>query len=256
MKRAKISVVINTYNADLYLESVLQSVNEFDEILVCDMESTDNTRSIAQAYGCRIINFPKGDLHIVEPAREFAIHEATNEWVLVVDADEVISPELKTYLYDTIQAEQPPCGLNIPRKNQLMGRFMHGYYPDYNLRFFRKSITSWPATIHSQPQVNGRIEKIPRNRWELAIEHKDDRSISQRLAKINLYTEYETEKRRNRNYSALAFFYRPMARFLKCYILKGGFRDGIPGLLFAWLEAVQQFTILAKLYEEKQKDNS
>ena len=83
----KISVVINTYNAELHLQRVLDAVKDFDEVLVCDMESTDHTLEIARENGCRVVTFPKEGHTIVEPAREFAIHEATNKWVLVIDAD-------------------------------------------------------------------------------------------------------------------------------------------------------------------------
>jgi len=253
MEEKKISVVINTYNAHQYLEEVLESVKDFDEVLVCDMESTDDTCAIAKAHGCRIVIFPKGELRIVEPARQFAIHEALYPWVLVIDADELATPQLRDCLYQHIQSGEPADGLMIPRKNRLMNRFMHGYYPDYNLRFFRKAVTTWAPVIHSQPKVQGRIDRLPRQRKELAIDHLDNRSIKERLAKINLYTEYELEKRKDRHYGVGAFIYRPLVRFIKCYILKGGFRDGVPGLLFAWLEAVQQFTILAKLYERKKQ---
>ena len=82
----KISVVINTYNAEQHLAAVLESVKDFDEVLICDMESTDTTLDIARQYGCRIITFERKQYNIVEPAREYAIHEAKHEWVLVVDA--------------------------------------------------------------------------------------------------------------------------------------------------------------------------
>jgi glycosyltransferase involved in cell wall biosynthesis len=121
----KISVVINTWNAEQHLRKVLESVKGFDEVLVCDMESTDSTLEIAREYGCRIVTFPKEGHTIVEPAREFAIHEAIHKWVLVIDADEVVTPQLKDYLYSQISQSQGPTGIAIPRKNYFMGRFMH-----------------------------------------------------------------------------------------------------------------------------------
>ena len=82
-----ISVVINTYNAEEHLEKVVKAVQDFDEVLVCDMESTDHTVEIARRMGCRVVTFPKAHHTIVEPARNFAIQSATSPWVLVVDAD-------------------------------------------------------------------------------------------------------------------------------------------------------------------------
>ena len=82
-KRNRISVVINTYNAEQHLAAVLESVKDFDEVLICDMESTDTTLDIARQYGCRIITFERKQYNIVEPAREYAIHEAKHEWVFI-----------------------------------------------------------------------------------------------------------------------------------------------------------------------------
>ena len=94
-----ISAVINTYNAGEHLEKVLEALKSFDEIVVCDMESTDNTLDIARRFGCKIVTFPRNNSNICEPARDFAIHSASNPWVLVVDADEIVPPSLKEYLY-------------------------------------------------------------------------------------------------------------------------------------------------------------
>ena len=79
----KISVAINTYNSAKYLPEVLDSLKGFDEVVVCDMESTDDTVDIALAHGCRVVTFPKGNINICEPARNTAIRSASNEWVLV-----------------------------------------------------------------------------------------------------------------------------------------------------------------------------
>jgi hypothetical protein len=94
-----ISVVINTYNAEKFLRRVLDSAKDFDEIVICDMESTDSTLDIAREYGCKIVTFPKGEYRIVEPARTFAIQSAGSEWVLVIDADELVTPELRIAEY-------------------------------------------------------------------------------------------------------------------------------------------------------------
>ena len=127
-----ISVVVNTYNAEQHLKGVLESVKDFDEIVICDMESTDHTLDIAKEYGCKIVCFPKQNYTIVEPARNFAIQQASHEWVLVVDADEIVPSTLKQYLYDiTSDTRQQVHGVYIPRRNYFMGTFMHSLYPDY-----------------------------------------------------------------------------------------------------------------------------
>lgn len=247
----RISVVINTYNAEEHLERVLQSVDGFDEIVVCDMESTDKTIDIAQKHGCKIINFPKGDISIVEPARQFAIDAASNPWVLVVDADELITPELKNYLYSIIQKADCPDGISIPRKNYFMGRFMHSTYPDYILRFFKKEKTHWPPIIHTSPIVEGITQKIPRSEKDKAFIHLANDTITDIIRKNNTYSNYEVIRRSNKKYGVAHLFFRPAFRIFKAYILKGGWKDGVPGLIYALLMGIYQFTIVAKIIEKR-----
>ena len=248
----KISVVINTYNAELHLERVLDAVKDFDEILICDMESTDRTLQIAQQYGCRVVTFERKKFTIVEPAREYAIHEAQYPWVLVVDADEIVTRELRDFLYQRISEVDCPDGLAIPRKNYFMGRFMRSHYPDYILRFFRKDKTHWPPVIHCAPEVDGRVERISKQRKELAFEHLANDSVSDILRKHDTYSTNEVPRRRHKNYGVAAMLFRPLVRFIKSYIIKGGFLDGKAGLIQALLDAHYQFAVVAKLIEERQ----
>ena len=246
----KISVVINTYNAERDLERVLDAVKDFDEVLICDMESTDKTLDIAKKYGCNIVTFERKTYNIVEPAREFAIHEARFDWVLVVDADEIVTPELKEYLYRRIKEDDCPNGLYIPRKNYFMGRFMRCHYPDHILRFFRKDKTHWPPIIHCTPVVDGRVEKIPAKNKELAFEHLANDSVENIVNKTNQYTRNELERKQHKHYGTIAFLWRPFFRFFKAYILKGAILDGKPGFIKAMLEGYYQFVFLSKKYEQ------
>ena len=153
-----ISVVINTYNAQQHLAKVLESVKDFDEVVVCDMESTDDTVAIAEQYGCRVVTFPKNGHTCCEPARTFAIQAARNPWVLVVDADEIVTPELREALYGVEkEGMSPVAGYYIPRQNMFMGMFVRDFHYDYQLRFLVREGTEWPPTIHSLPKVPGRV---------------------------------------------------------------------------------------------------
>lgn len=247
----KISVVINTYNASKFLARVLDSVKDFDEIVICDMESTDETLQIAQQYGCKIVTFPKGDCVSAEPARTFAIQSASCKWVLVIDADELVTPALKEYLYEMVSHEDAPRGLWIPRKNYFMGQFMHCFYPDYLLRFFIKEGTEWPPYVHTFPTVKGRQDKIPAKRKDLAFIHLANDNMRLRIDKTNQYTESEVEKKKDKHYGIAALFYRPFFRFFKAYILKGGIRDGKAGLVCACMEGVYQFVAVSKILEKR-----
>lgn len=248
-----ISVVINTYNASEHLEKVLESVEGFDEVVVCDMESTDNTVGIALRHGCRVVTFAKGDCVSAEPARTFAIQSATYPWVLVVDADELVTPALREYLYARIKQVDCPVGLWIPRKNFFMGRFMHSCYPDYVLRFFIKEGTTWPPYVHTFPHVNGRTERIPAAGDDMAFMHLANDTVRIRINKINLYTDNEVVKKGNKYGNLWALLYRPAFRFFKSYVLKKGFLDGMEGFLFACIEGFYQFVMVCKMYEKSHR---
>ena len=247
----KISVVINTYNASKFLARVLDTVKGFDEIVVCDMESTDDTVRIARDYGCKVVTFPKGDCVSAEPARTFAIQSASCKWVLVIDADELVTPELKDYLYELIARDDAPQGLWIPRKNYFMGRFMHCFYPDYLLRFFVREGTVWPPYVHTFPMVNGRKDKVPAKRKELAFVHLANDPLRLRIDKTNQYTESEVEKKKDKGYGLVALLWRPAFRFFKAYILKGGIRDGKAGFICACYEGLYQFVAVSKIIERR-----
>ena len=249
----KISVVINTYNAERHLEKVLTAAKEFDEIVVCDMESTDNTVKIAEHFGCKIVTFPKKDYVSAEPARNFAIQSASNPWVLVVDADEIITKELRDYLYATIAETNCPAGLYIPRKNYVMNKFIKQTYPDPQLRFFKKEGSDWPPYVHTFPKVYGRVDKIPPERMELALIHISD-TVYEQLYKLNQYTENEVVKRQGMKVSVIKMFAKCTTRFFKSYILKGGFRYGIRGLAYAINDANYKFYTMLKIWEKQNQE--
>lgn len=251
MAKQGISVVINTYNAEKFLPEVLESVKVFDEIVICDMESTDKTVEISESYGCKVVTFPKANHHSAEPARTFAIQSASCDWVLVIDADELVTKELKDYLYQRIQQPDCPAGIWIPRKNYFMGKFMHCHYPDYLLRFFRREGTVWPPYVHTFPIVEGKQERIDKRRMELAFIHLANDGVKDIVRKTNQYTENELEKKKDKHYGAMAFLYRPLFRFVKAYLLKGGIRDGKAGFIKACLEGYYQFIMLSKIAERK-----
>jgi glycosyltransferase involved in cell wall biosynthesis len=250
MTNQKISVVINTYNASKHLARVLDAVKDFDEIVVCDMESTDNTIDIAREHGCKIVTFPKANHKSAEPARTFAIQSATFDWVLVVDADEVVSESLRLYLYDFIKNPGKIRGLYIPRKNYTMKVFLPSSYPDYQLRFFIKEGTTWPPYVHTFPKVQGALDYIPKSKKDCALDHLDD-STRASINRLNNYTDNEVEKHAGQKVTLLKLFVSPMIRFIKQYFIKGGLFYGIPGYIDAFRSAQYKFTVLCKLYEKQ-----
>lgn len=246
----RISVVINTYNAERHLREVLESVKDFDEIVVCDMESTDDTIAIARQYGCKVVTFPKKDYKSAEPARTFAIQSASCPWVLVVDADEIVTTELKDYLYARIGGADCPQGLFIPRRNRFMNIPQRNRVGDWQLRFFIREGTTWPPYVHTFPIVKGRTERMPRISNAMLV-HLDENSIHEVAEKANRYTDNEVEKRLDRHYGLWALLWRPSWRFFKAYILKGKWKNGLPGLIDSMMTAYYQFLLVAKIIERR-----
>lgn len=253
--KGKISVVLNTFNAEKHLDKVLEAAKDFDEIVVCDMHSTDRTIEIAKKYNAKIVFH--APCQICEPARNYAIQSAGNPWVFILDADEIVTKELREHLYHQIKEENPPAALRIPRKNFFMGRFMRCLYPDYVTRFAQRDKIDWPAEIHAQPILSGRVETIDSKREELALLHLAENTISDRLQKTDIYTSQEVTRRGAHAHSFLTLVLKPGSRFFHTYIQKKGFLDGKEGFIYASLNAIYKFVTLIKqeekLKQEKEK---
>lgn len=244
-----ISVIINTYNASKFLARVLKAVSRFDEVIVCDMESTDDTVAIALQAGARVVTFPKGNHQIVEPARDFAIHQATSDWVLVVDADEIVTPALWDYLYKYISKPNHAQGLYIPRQNRFMNVPEKGRPHDYQLRFFVRKGTTWPPIIHTIPKVPGRVEYIDNRLRGVMLEHLAENYLSDMMERCNRYTDYEVSRRLEKHYSWMALLWRPLWRFSKAYFLEGKIRRGITGFIDSVFTGYYQFVVMSKIIE-------
>ena len=247
-----ISVVIHTLNSGKLIRKCLESVKDFDEIIVCDMYSEDDTLSIAEEFKAKIVMFERSG-GIPEPARAFAVNQATKKWVLVVDSDEVIPEALKSYLYQTIASENFHNAYYLPRKNFFMKRFMRAAFPDYQLRFFKKSaFKNWPVVIHARPEIEGSISKIPKKE-SLAIVHLDENRIVDSISKMNRYTELEIDRRINKKKSIARIIFQPFYRFFFVYFIKGGCCDGKEGLIYSIIQGYNKFCTNAKIIEKQEE---
>lgn len=245
----KISVIIHTFNSEKFLKKVLDSVKDFDEIIICDMYSNDTTLQIAKEYQCRIVFHE--NVGFVEPARNFAIKQANNEWILIVDSDELVPDDLKQYIYDFVKnVPSNISALRIPRKNYILGKFDHSSYPDYVCRLIRKDKVDWPDIVHKQPIIDGEIATIEKSKKELAFIHLANESIYERFQKANKYSYYEIEKRENKKVTYLSLIFQPLFKFISVYFFKGAIKDGKAGLIKAAQDAIYRFLILAKIVEK------
>jgi len=250
-----ISVVINTYNAEQHLEECLNSIKYFDEIVLCDMYSTDKTVEIAERYNCKVIYHEK--IGYVEPARNFAISHATGDWLFVVDADEVVPQKLSEFLKEFAQKQEQNgfeySTVSIPRKNWFFGSFVKGdWYPDFQMRFFKKGSVSWQNEIHMFPNVTGKVYIIDETREDLAMLHYQCMSISDLVSKINTYTDFEVKKLlvEYHNTSLTEWFFKPLGVFLRMYFRQKGYKDGRHGFILALLRgALYRLLIMIKIWE-------
>ena len=249
-----ISVVIHTYNSEKYLEKCLESVKSVEEIVICDMYSTDKTIEIAQKYGAKIVYHE--NLGFADPARNFALAQATQDWILVLDSDEMVTPELLEYLREYMTNYKTNYEVvYIPRKNILLGKVLWSWYPNPIMRFFKNGVVTFDEKVHCTPTAHGSVGEffIDPKRTELALIHYNYDSIEAFISRMNKYTSLELEKfgERNIKFSAKLLFTRPLGEFFKRYLLKKGYKDGWHGFIFAVLMGVYKFVAIAKLWQSE-----
>ncbi len=254
----KISVIIHTYNNEKIIAECLEAVKDFDEIIICDMYSSDKTLEIAKKYNCKIVMHEKTE--IVEPARNFAISQASNEWVLIVDSDEIISEELKNYLFNFVKSNTKYSAIKFPRINYYWNIALEMQYPDYIIRFAKKSDIFWPKEIHSQPKISGEIYTIPKEERNLAFIHYRHSSPTDYIATMNKYTDQEVQKFINSNkkkpFMPIAIW-KSFFLIIEKFILKKGYKNGIDGLIISILFGFYKFLTYTKYYvylNEKEKE--
>lgn len=250
---SSVSVVINTLNEEASLPACLESVRWAAEIIVVDMHSNDATARIAADFGCRVFYHERKGY--VEPARNFGLAQATQPWVLVLDADERASPALNTWM-EAILSATAAAAFRIPRRNYYGDRWITccGWFPDYQLRLFRRGTAQYSDRIHRAPTIEGEIIELPRT-GEACLEHYGFNTLKARLDKDNLYSSITASAmaEEGRQVSALGVLARPVAAFCAAYFLQGGFRFGAFGAVLAWERALATFSKYAKLWELRQR---
>lgn len=249
-----ISTVIITYNEGGILKNCLDSVvKESGEIVVIDLGSTDDTVKIAKQYNARIFTHTKVDY--VEKVRNLSIAKASGDWVLILDSDERMSPNLWKTLKDVIMAENF-VAVNIPRKNIFFGKWIShtNWWPDRHVRFFKKGTVSWSNKIHVYPKVEGNVLDLP-VKEELAIIHFGYTTIAQLIDRQNRYSTMEAQNLYDlgKRFSWKLFFWKPSREFLVRFIKHAGFLDGFYGFALTFLMMVYQLEVMIKLWEKQRK---
>lgn len=247
--KPKISVVINTLNEEVNIKRVLNSVKGADEIVICDMYSDDKTIEYAKEYTKKIVYHKKTSY--VEPARNYAINQAVNEWVLLLDADEEISADLLSKLYD-IASDDTADYVLVPRKNLIFNKWIKNsnWWPDYNIRFFKKEFITWKEEIHSKPETKGREMILPQVE-EFALIHYHYQTVSQFLSRLDRYTTIQAKDLQIKGYKFnwIDLLRVPVEEFLSRFFANKGYLDGLHGLVLSILQAFSFFIVYIKTWE-------
>jgi glycosyltransferase involved in cell wall biosynthesis len=220
-----VSAVIITYNAAADLDDCLTSLQFAHEILVVDSGSNDGTLAIAARHGARII---QQEWLGFGPQKQFAIEQATHDWVLCLDADERISAVLRASILQTL--EGPPHKVyRMRRCNRFLGRYLrHGEgYPDWNTRLFDRRHAAW-AQVPVHEHI---VTQCPVGDLQGDLLHHSQDTLSSYLDKQNRYTTLQAEQilARGKKIGVLKIVASPLARFIRFYIFRLGFLDGIAG---------------------------
>lgn len=245
-ERPPISCCIICFNEETNIRRCLESVKWCDEIVIVDSFSTDRTVDICREYTSRIVQ--RAWPGYVEQKR-FVLSQATHEWVLNVDADEEVSPELHHEILSVLRRNHPAVdGFYVPRLVYYLGRWWwRGWYPGYRLRLFRKAKVRWGGVDpHEKVLLRGQADRL---RGDLYHYTYDD--VSDHLRALNGLTEVASRELALRGKRARVsdLLLRPFWRFFRFYVLSGCFRDGVPGLFVAVTSAFYVFLKYAKLWE-------
>ena len=251
-QKTPLSVVIIALNAASQIEACLKSAAFADEIVVVDSGSRDDTREVALKYGARVLH---QDWLGFGRQKQFAVEQASHDWVLCLDADERISDPLRASIVEALQGPRFQA-YRMPRCNLFMGRWLrHGEgYPDSSLRLFDRRVANWSEdAVHEKVLTSSPVGSLPGD-----LLHQSQESLAAYLEKQNRYTSLQAEElcRRGKQVSFGRLVASPVLRFVKFYFIRLGILDGVPGLVHIVIGCFNSFVKYAKLDELNKKGKS
>lgn len=243
-----LTVTIITLNEAAHIADVLRSVAFADEIVVVDSHSTDGTADLAKPFTDRVI---VRDWPGYVDQKNYAASVASHDWILSVDADERVTPELAREIRRVLDAGPSCAGYRVPRLSRYLGRWIRStdWYPDYQLRLYDRRRGGWTGRyVHESVQVEG-----PVGRLRADLLHHTYRDVSHHLQTIDRYTTLAARQMNEdgRRAGVRHWLVNPVAAFLRNYVARGGFRDGRVGLIVSLLNAYYVLLKFVKLYERQ-----
>jgi len=252
-----LSVVISAFNEEERIRDCLESVkNLASEIVFVDNLSVDKTREIARRYTDKILT-RKNNL-MLNVNKNYGFLKATGDWILSLDADERITPELTEEIKEKIRNSKFEIrnsevnGYWIPRKNIIFGKWIQHsiWWPDYQLRLFRRGKGRFPEKhVHEYLRVEGKTEKL-----QNPLEHLNYSTVSQFIYKMDkIYTENEVEKiiASGKILTWIDAIRFPVNDFLKTFFAQKGYEDGLHGLVLSMLQAMYAEVVFTKVWERQ-----
>lgn len=242
-----ISACVITFNNSRTVEKALQSAASLaSELIVVDSFSTDDTFEIVKRYATY---HEQRQWPGFRDQYNYCISKAKNEWVIFLDADEVLSPELVSEIRERLEKDNGAySGYIAHRRNFYLGRWiMHGgWVPDSEIRLFRKSEGGFEGALHANVKVRGRVGELKNFYY-----HYNYRDLADQIDTINRYSKTAAEDmlKEGKRFSCIDLLFRPPIRFVKEYLFKRGFLDGMPGLVIAVSTMYYVFAKYAKLWE-------
>lgn len=247
-----ISVVISAYNEEKNIKDCIESIQDLAaEIIVVDNSSTDKTSEIAKKMGAKVFK-QANDAQKIDLQKNYGFEKASHDWVLSLDADERLTPELIAEIKHEIEKHPKVSGFWIPRKNIIFNKWIRHslWWPDYQLRLFKKGKGKFlKATVHVPLNVSGETQHIS----EPMIHHSYS-SISQYVNRMNnIYTDVEVEglMRSGKKFIWIDAIRLPFSDFFKTFFLQKGYQDGLHGLVLSLLQAFYMFLLFAKVWERQ-----
>ena len=243
---SKISVYMITYNNERTVERALKSVTWADETVVVDSFSQDSTVEICRRFTDKVF---QREWPGHQGQYQYAADLTTYPWIMFVDADEEVSPELAEEIRTQIDGRAEDVdGFFVYRRTHYLGRWIRygGWYPDGEIRLYRRDRGQWEGGLHARVVVNGKIGYL-KNQYH----HYTYRDISDQIQTIDKYSKIAAEDlaRRGEKFSIFKLLLHPPFRFFKEYVFKRGFRDGLPGLIIIVSTMYYVFIKYAKLWE-------
>ena len=240
----KLAVLILTYNEEKNIEECVGSVSFADEIIVIDSGSTDQTCQLAEKLGVKFVYHPMDEGFAGQ--RNFALQQTGADWVLYLDADERITPELAGEIQEIVEKDEQ-YAYEILRNNVVFGQHVGygGHSPDYSLRLYPRFAISWEGVVHEQAKVT-----LPIRKSKNGMLHYTYTSWDRYFFKFNQYTTMMAEKmlENGKKTKMTDITLRPCFAFFRFYILKSGWRDGKIGFIMAAYHAFYTMTKYVKLY--------